>query len=303
MRPSLEVLSTSDRSDFSLQLELFQPVLKDSSLQIEYQDGVRSDWRPSVEFIEDIRSEADAGSRLEVLEGVVRSDSAPSEEIATTVVSDERFPVELLSGSPTVTTDGGAPIEITSGVAADRQAPTEIYAALPSIDVASRVESTPAVRSEASVPTEFSSPVFVTDTKALPEFLSSAVVDRRAQDEINFTLSPIDSAFPLEMTEPTVSVSWAAPVELLGGVAVVNDANAQLETTGSTSQDWITWIDTLGQVSVVTGDGAIQLEFVQSVQYSDSALVLQILQWAKLRPNRNELWSEEWSGLDTIGGF
>ena len=123
------------------------------------------------------------------------------------------------------------------------------------------------------------------------------------QDEITLTLSPKDASLPLELTEPTVSANWSAPVELLGNVAVIGDANTQIETVGSTSQDWITWIDTLGQVSMVTGDGAIQLEFVQSVQYSDSDLVLEILQWARLRPNRNELWSEEWSGLDTIGGF
>jgi hypothetical protein len=298
----LEVLATSDRSDSSISLEAFQPVRRDTTLPTEYQDVVRSDWRPSVEFVESISSDADSGVGLEIF-GSVRAESAPRIEATPSAASDTRLPVELLSGSPTVTTDAGAPIEITSGVAADRQTPTEIYAALPSIDATSQAETTPSVRSETGVPAESSSPVFVTDSAVRSESLSSVVVDRMTQDEITLTLSPKDASLPLELTEPTVSANWSAPVELLGNVAVIGDANTQIETVGSTSQDWITWIDTLGQVSMVTGDGAIQLEFVQSVQYSDSDLVLEILQWARLRPNRNELWSEEWSGLDTIGGF
>jgi hypothetical protein len=298
----LEITSTPDQSDSSSQIEAFQTVRAQAALPIEYQDGVAADWRLSAEFTEAISSDADAGARLEIFESV-RFDGSPRIEVTPSITADKVLPLELLSGVPTVTTDGGTPIEITSGVAGDSQSPIESYAALKPIDAGASAEITPSVRAESAAPLESKSPVFVSDTTARPESIAALVADRQALEEINSTLSPIDTAFPIEMTEPTVSVNWAAPVELLGSVAVTGDANAQFETLGNTSQDWITWIDTLGQVSVMTGDGAIQIEFVQAVQYSDSALVLEILQWARLRPNRNELWSEEWSGLDTIGGF
>jgi hypothetical protein len=298
----LEILSTSERSDSSIRLEAFQTVRAHAALPTEYQDGVAADWRLSAEFIEAISSDADAGSRLEIFENV-RFDSSPRTEVTPSVSADKVLPLELLSGSPTVTTDGGAPIEITSGIAGDSQSPVESYTALKPIDAGASAEGVASVRVESSLPLESKSPVFVSDTTVRPESISALVADRQAVEEINFTLPPIDSAFPLEMTEPTVSVNWAAPIELLGNVAVIGDANAQVETIGNVSQDWITWIDTLGTITMMTGDGAIQLEIIQSVQYSDSALVLEILQWARLRPNRNEPWSEEWSGLDTIGGF
>jgi hypothetical protein len=269
---------------------------------LEYQDTQNSDASSRLEIGELLRSDADAGVQLEIFE-LIRRDAVPSLEVTPSVAADTTSPLESLSGVPTVSTDGATPLEITPAARVDGSAPMETVGAVLTSDADVSLEVTPssATRNSA-IQAESLSLLQDDDGSPRVEVLSRQIYDTQLSFEFQ-TVILHDTSLSLELTEPTVSSESSAPVELLGSAAVVADGNINLESLSSAALDWITWIDTFGTVTMALGDSAIQFEVLQSVSYSDSALVLEILQWAQLKQNRNELWSEEWSGLDTMGGI
>jgi hypothetical protein len=301
-RVNSEMLTTADRSDSAINAESFELLRVNWAAVLEYQDTQNADASSRIEIGEALRSDADAGVQLEVFESF-RRDAAPLIEVTPSVAADTASPLESLSGVPTVSTDGAVPLEITPASRVDSNAPVETVGAVLTGDADVSLEVTPssATRNSA-IQVESSSLLRDDDGSPRIEVLSHQLYDARPSFEFQATLLH-DTSLSLELTEPTVSSESSAPIELLGNAAVVADGNVNLESLFSASQDWITWIDTLGTVTMALSDSAIQFEILQSASYSDSALVLEILQWAQLKQNRNELWSEEWSGLDTIGGI
>jgi hypothetical protein len=299
-RVSLEQLSTDNRSDSSIRLEIFELLRVNWAAVFEYLDSQNIDAASRLEISELIRSDADAGVQLEIF-GAVRRDIVALPEITSSVDSDVATPIEILSGIPAVNSDGALHVEIARATRADAGALPETLGAVSlNITASLEISSSSAIQAS-SVPLE-SSAVFRVDSSLRSEFVSPSFFDTASRFEWQASLFR-DASLSLELTEPTVSANSSLPVELLGSATVVGDGHVNVELLSNTSQDWITWIDTLGTVTVALSDSAIQFEIIQSASYSDSALILEILQWAQLRANRNELYSEEWSGLDTIGGI
>jgi hypothetical protein len=301
-RINSEQLTTDDRSDSAINAESFGLLRINWATALEYQDTQNADASSRLEISELIRSDADAGVQLEIFESI-RRDAVPPLEVTPSVAADTTSPLESLSGVPTVSTDGAVPLEITPASRVDSNAPVETVGAVLTSDADVSLEVTPSSATRNStIQAESLSLLQDDDGSPRVEVLSHQLYDARPSFEFQASLLH-DTSLSLELTEPTVSSESSAPVELLGSATVVADGNVNLEYLSSASQSWITWIDTLGTVTMALSDSAIQFEILQSASYSDSALVLEILQWAQLKPNRNELWSEEWSGLDTMGGF